>query len=104
MNKTLRSALPAILSLITICVIGSIISSCTENSKAKTFGGTGRLTLPAGQKLITATWKDDDFRYLTRPMRAGEYREVYSFKEESSFGVLNGTYIIYEVAADSATK
>jgi hypothetical protein len=72
------------------------LSGCTENSKAKTFGGTARLTLPAGQKLINATWKDDDFWYLTRPMHEDEFPEVYTFKEESSLGVLEGTYIITE--------
>jgi len=71
-------------------------NSCTQNQRAKTWGGKAEITLPAGQKLINATWKDDNLWYLTRPMRADEQPETYTFQEESSFGVLEGTYQITE--------
>ena len=33
------------------------ITSCTENSRAKGWGGTAEIVLPKGKKLVTATWK-----------------------------------------------
>ncbi len=70
--------------------------SCTENQRAKQFGGTASIELPANQKLITATWKDDNLWLLTRTMRSDETVENYVFTEESSFGVWEGSYIIKE--------
>jgi len=69
---------------------------CTENSRAKSFGGTAKMELPAGQKLVVVTWKDEDLWVLTRDMRDGETAESYKFQEESSWGVWEGTYLITE--------
>jgi hypothetical protein len=82
----------------TIYLIVALISlsSCTENSRAKNFGGTAKITLPKGEKLVTATWKESSLWYLTRPMHDDEVAEEYYFKEESSFGVWEGTYVIVE--------
>jgi len=86
----------AILSIALIAFIAVGISSCTQNTRAKNLGGTAEMTLPKGEKLIQATWKDDNLWYLTRPMVAGEKAETYKFKEVSSFGNFEGTYIIHE--------
>jgi hypothetical protein len=82
-----------------VIVLVSIIwmtVSCTQNQRAKTFGGNAKIELPAGQKLINATWKDDNLWYLTRPMKSDEQPETYKFQEASSFGILEGTYTITE--------
>lgn len=73
-----------------------LISSCTENSKAKNFGGEASLELPKGQKLVNVTWKDANLWYLTRPMLATDSAETYTFHEQSSWGVWQGTYTIKE--------
>lgn len=78
-------------------LIMALMSGCTENQKAKSFGGNGEIELPVGQKLINATWKDDNLWYLTRPMVSTDTAAVYTFHEESSFGVMEGTYTIKEV-------
>lgn len=77
---------------------GALLTSygCTENSRAKTFGGTMTVTLPKGQKLMEATWKEADLWYLTRPMREGEKAEQYTFQENSTFGLVEGTVIFVE--------
>jgi hypothetical protein len=75
-NKKYFVILFAILA-ITLLVI---LSSCTQNQRAKSWGG-----------------KVDNLWYLTRPMREGEQVETYTFQEESSFGVLEGTYQITEM-------
>lgn len=82
-----------ILSAISIIALST---SCTENARVKRFGGEGTINLPQGQKLINVTWKETQVWYLTRPMHNGENAETYQFQEESSWGVVEGTYIIHE--------
>jgi hypothetical protein len=82
--------------LFIIAIAALSLSACTQNSQAKNWGGTARLDLPAGQKLVNVTWKDTELWYITRPMRADEVAETYTFNEESSWGVMEGTYVIKE--------
>ena len=77
-------------------VLGLGLFSCTENSRVKNFGGTGNINLPQGQKLVNVTWKENQIWYLTRRMKADETPETYQFQEESSWGVVEGTYNIRE--------
>jgi hypothetical protein len=77
-------------------VVALLLTACTENQKVKTFGGTGHLNLPAGQKLVTVTWKETNLWYLTRPMTVTDSVETYEFVEESNFGMVEGKYIIKE--------
>ena len=91
-----KKTLLILVATIAIIALVVVLTGCTENSRAKSFGGTANITLPANQKLIIATWKDDDLWYLTRPMRPDETPETYSFSEESSWGIWEGTYIIKE--------
>lgn len=72
------------------------LASCTQNQRAKSFGGTAKVSLPAGQKLVTATWKDNELWYLVRPMRSDETAETYTFAEESSWGMIEGKVIFNE--------
>jgi len=73
-----------------------LMTSCTENERVKNFGGTQTIELPAGEKLIEATWKGDQLWYLTRPMRENESPETFKFQEKSSFGMIEGTVIFKE--------
>lgn len=73
-----------------------LTSSCTENVRVKTWGGEGTINLPQGRKLVTVTWKETQIWYLTRPMKEGDVAETYQFQEESSWGVIEGTYNIVE--------
>ena len=77
-------------------VVGVGLVSCTENSRVKNFGGTGNINLPQGQKLVNVTWKENQIWYLTRKMKTDETPETYQFQEESSWGVVEGTYNIRE--------
>ena len=73
-----------------------VLGSCTENARVKNFGGEGIINLPQGRKLVNVTWKDTQLWYLTRQMKPDEVAETYSFQEESSWGVIEGTYNIIE--------
>jgi hypothetical protein len=70
---------------------------CTQNRRARSWGGTAKVTLPAGERLINVTWKDSDLWYLTEPVSDSNYtpRDFY-FREKSSLGLMEGTYIIHE--------
>jgi hypothetical protein len=79
-------------------VIGVILmlGSCTENTRVKQWGGEGTINLPKGRKLVTVTWKGDQVWYLTKPMNSSDVAETYQFQEESSWGLIEGTYNIVE--------
>jgi hypothetical protein len=79
-----------------LAIISVTLASCTENSRAKKWGGTAEVALPKGQKLVTATWKGESLWYLTRPMHEDEVAETYRFHEESSYGMWEGTYVVVE--------
>lgn len=83
-------------TLILTALAISLLASCTENSRVKNWGGEGTINLPKGQKLVNVTWKESQIWYLTRPMDSAEVAETYSFHEESSYGVIEGTYTIVE--------
>lgn len=73
-----------------------LLAACTQQERAKYYGGTVKIDLPAGQKLEIATWKDSDLWYLTRPMRSEEKPERYEFIESSAFGLMEGKVIFQE--------
>jgi hypothetical protein len=87
-----RFTILAVLAVLSI----SVFTGCTDNIRAKAYGGTTIIDLPPGQKLVTATWKDADIWYLTRPAKAGETPETLTFKEKSGYGVWEGTVIFKE--------
>lgn len=83
--------------LFILAIIASLgLASCTENERAKRFGGTATINLPTGQKLVNVTWKDTQLWYLTRQMKPNDSAETYEFKEESSFGIIEGTVKLVE--------
>jgi hypothetical protein len=82
--------------LVILAVILFSFTACTENSRVKNFGGEGTINLPKGRKLVTVTWKETQIWYLTRPMDSSDVAQTYQFHEESSYGVMEGTYNIIE--------
>jgi hypothetical protein len=64
--------------------------------RAKHFGGSMTIKLDRGQKLVDVTWKESSLWYMTKPMREGDEAETYSFKEDSSYGIMQGTVIFVE--------
>jgi len=87
----MKRILPILLLIPTLALTG-----CTQNQRAKQFGGNAELKLPPNQKLICVTWEESHLWYLTRQMRTNEVPESYTMKEQSSWGVFQGTYNIYE--------
>lgn len=74
------------------------LTACTENTRARQFGGTEVIQLQPGQKVVNVTWKDHDLWILTRPMREDEEAEKLRFAERSSWGVWQGEITVIEAA------
>ena len=83
-------------TIVLIAVMMMTLVSCTENSRVKNFGGQGTINLPQGRKLVNVTWKETEIWYLTRPMDSTDVAQTYQFHEESSWGMVEGTFNIVE--------
>ena len=83
-----------IIATIFITIICIILTGC--NPVARKMGGDMTVQLKPGEKLVNITWKESSLWFLTRPMRANETAETYKFKEDSTWGVLEGTVTIVE--------
>jgi len=70
--------------------------SCTKNQRAKQWGGTADVTVEPNHKVVNVTWKDNDLWILVKPMAPNDVPETYMFYEKSSWGILNGKYVIKE--------
>lgn len=66
--------------------------SCTENERAKYYGGTMTYNLEKNEILINATWKEGTLWVLT----LDTVKNVHYFREKSNLGVLEGKVIFYE--------
>ena len=71
------------------------LTSC-DQSITRTMGGTTKVELEPGEKLVEATWKGDDIWYLVEPMDSDYVPKTKTFKESSRIGVLEGKVIFYE--------
>jgi len=86
-----------ILTLLMVVLAAFAMSSCTEQSRAKDLGGETTIKLEPGQKLVEATWKGDgDLWYLTEPMDSDYIPKTKTFKESSSWGIMEGTVTFIE--------
>ena len=79
-----------ILSFFAAAILISGLSSCTENKMARKFGGSTTVELPAGEKLVEVTWKDDNIWILTEPMDSDYTPKTKIFREDSSWDILEG--------------
>lgn len=73
-----------------ILLVSISLLGCTENQRAKQFGGNFDVELPKGQVFKNAAWKETSLWILTEDT----LNKNYIFKEYSSFGILEGEVII----------
>lgn len=71
-------------------MLSILIVSCTENERAKQFGGTMKVDLPANTEFVSATWKTDELWYIYRPRKEGETPDSITMQENSNYGLLEG--------------
>lgn len=74
----------------------------TPQWRAKHWGGTASIELPANQHLVNVTWKDDHLWLLTEPAAPGSLPKTYEFHESSNLGILQGTVIIHETTIEKS--
>lgn len=81
-----------ILALAILITIG--LTSC--NYCTRNFGGSTVIKLEPGEKLVEATWKENNIWYLVEPMEDGYVPKTKVFKESSNAGMLEGTVTFIE--------
>ena len=81
--------------LLTLTLLGTILlTGCVR--EAKNWGGDETIELEPNQKLELITWKEESLWILTRPMREDESAETWTYKENSKYGLMEGTITIIE--------
>lgn len=80
---------------IVILLMFLCLTSC-EQAITRSMGGTTKIELEPGEKLVEATWKGDDIWYLVESMDSDYVPKTKTFKESSRIGVLEGKVIFYE--------
>lgn len=63
------------------------IMSCTDNQRARNFGGTEIVTLPKNRIFLNATWKESNLWILSKDTLTNQI----FFNEKSSWGAIEGT-------------
>jgi hypothetical protein len=72
-------------------VIGLVsLASCTENERARRFGGTEEVSLKPNEVVLNVTWKESEMWICTKDTVSG----VVYFREKSAWGVMEGTVIL----------
>jgi hypothetical protein len=84
-------------NLMLFLTISLVLFSCTENQRARSFGGDETIILEDNKKLVNVTWKQDNLWILTRKMTTEDTMMTYKFQEKSSYGMLEGNIKIIEV-------
>lgn len=78
-----------------VCLMFSICSC--EQYITRSCGGTTKIELEPGEKVIEATWKGDgDLWYLVEEMDSDYVPKKKVFKESSLYGVMEGQVIFIE--------
>jgi hypothetical protein len=70
--------------------VAMTLVSCTENARARRWGGTETLKLKPNEVLVNVTWKENDIWICTKDTITGT---VY-FREKSRWGLMEGTVIL----------
>jgi uncharacterized lipoprotein YehR (DUF1307 family) len=66
------------------------LASCTENERARRFGGVEEVELKPNEVVLNVTWKENEMWVCTKDTTTNT---VY-FREKSSWGVMEGTVIL----------
>lgn len=76
--------------LTAILLLAAALSSCTDNQRARKFGGKEEISLKPNEKLINITWKESNMWVLTEDTTT----HIKYFRESSSWGIWQGEIVI----------
>ena len=88
--KTKISILALTKAFFILLVMCCFLSSCTDNQRAKNFGGKEEIQLKPNEKLINITWKQSNMWVLTEDTLT----HIKYFRENSDWGVWEGEIVI----------
>jgi hypothetical protein len=66
------------------------LTSCTDNSRARRWGGTEEIALKRNEVVLNVTWKENEMWICTQDT----VTNTTYFREKSSWGVMEGTVIL----------
>lgn len=84
------------LFVVLLTFLGFAMTACTQNQRAREFGGEMIVKVPCDQVVFDVTWKGEDLWYATQPARADWRPERKTFAEASSFGLIEGQVTLVE--------
>lgn len=73
----------------------TLIYGCTDNTRARVWGGTETIELDEGVRLVNVTWKEGSSLWILTKKDTTK-ASTYSFSEKSNLGVMEGQVIIIE--------
>lgn len=80
-------------SIFKVAILATLVLglfACTDNQRARNFGGTETIKIEPQEKFINITWKQDNLWVIVQDTVTG----TYYAKEKSSFGLMQGKVII----------
>lgn len=84
-----------LLGLIPVVGFAAMVS-CTDNQRAKVFGGTMTVNVPCDLQVFDVTWKEENLWYATQPATQSWTPLTKRFTEYSSYGVMQGEVVLVE--------
>ena len=84
-----------IFGIVILAVTAFTFSSC-DQALTRSMGGTTKVQLEPGEKLLEVTWKGDNIWYLVELMDSNYIPKTKTFKESSRAGILEGKVIFIE--------
>lgn len=76
--------------LVLIGLVSLSLFSCTENQRARQWGGKEKISLKKNEVLLNMTWKESNLWIQTLDTTTG----IQYFREKSSWGMWEGEIII----------
>ena len=76
--------------VLALAVVALAVVSCTDNSRARRWGGTEQVELKPNEVVLNVTWKENEMWICTKDTISG----VVYFREKSAWGVMEGTVIL----------
>lgn len=74
--------------LVLVFLVGLALTLTCQQFLSRKWGGTTTITLEPGERLLEATWKDNNLWFLVEPMDDDYIPKTKVFKESSMYGLL----------------
>lgn len=88
--KRVWTKLALIISIVSSIIATAWLTSCTDNTIARNYGGTEVIELRQGERFENITWKEENLWMVVYDSISGDYKA----REKSSYGVWEGQIVI----------